>query len=100
MRMGQKLSMNQACSATLVARENKQNDTLPKAAVSIQIQLNGEPVPLPLPLTVHALLGVFSLDPRLVAVELNKVVVRRDAYESTVIDDGDEVEIVAFVGGG
>ena len=98
--MGQKLSMDQAYSATLVARENKQNDTLPKAAVSIQIQLNGEPVPLPMPLTVHDLLGVLSLDPRAVAVELNKLVVRRSAYETTVVQADDEVEIVAFVGGG
>ncbi len=68
--------------------------------MSIQIQLNGEPVPLPLPITVHALLGVFSLDPRAVAVEVNKVIVRRATYEETVIADGDEVEIVSFVGGG
>jgi thiazole synthase len=68
--------------------------------VSIQIQLNGEPVPLPLPLSVHALLGVFALDPRAVAVEVNKTVVRRANYEATVVNDGDEVEIVAFVGGG
>lgn len=79
---------------------NKQNDTLPKAAVSIQIQLNGEPVPLPEPLTVHALLGVFELDPRTVAVELNRVVVRRAAYADTLVNDRDEVEVVAFVGGG
>ena len=65
-----------------------------------QIHLNGEPVPMPLPITVHALLGVFSLDPRTVAVELNKSVVRRAAHEETVVNDGDEVEIVAFVGGG
>jgi thiamine biosynthesis protein ThiS len=68
--------------------------------MSIQIQLNGDPCTLPLPLTVHALLGVFALDPRTVAVELNKSVVRRAAYEETVVNDGDEVEIVSFVGGG
>ncbi len=68
--------------------------------MAIQIQLNGEPVPLPLPLSVHDLLGVFSLDPRAVAVELNRIVVRRAAYETTVVQDKDEVEIVAFVGGG
>jgi thiamine biosynthesis protein ThiS len=68
--------------------------------MSIQIQLNGDPCPLPLPLTVHALLGVFSLDPRTVAVEVNKSVVRRAAYDDIVVNDGDEVEIVAFVGGG
>lgn len=66
----------------------------------IQIRLNGDLVPLPLPITVDALLGVFGLDPRTVAVELNTVVVRRAAYEATDIRDGDEVEIVAFVGGG
>lgn len=68
--------------------------------MSIEIQLNGDKVPLPLPITVNALLGVFSLDPRAVAVELNKAVVRRADYETTVINDTDEVEIVAFVGGG
>ncbi len=68
--------------------------------MSIEIQLNGDNVPLPLPVTVNALLGVFSLDPRTVAVELNKVVVRRAEYGTTVIHDRDEVEIVAFVGGG
>lgn len=68
--------------------------------MAIQIQLNGDACPLPLPLTVNALLGVFNLDPRSVAVEVNKVVVKRAAYEDTVIDDGDEVEIVSFVGGG
>lgn len=66
----------------------------------IQIQLNGDACPLPLPLSVHDLLGVFSLDPRAVAVELNRVVVRRAAYAETVVNDGDEVEIVSFVGGG
>lgn len=68
--------------------------------MSIQIRLNGDLVPMPLPISVNALLGVFGLDPRTVAVELNKVVVRRAAYEVTDIRDGDEVEIVSFVGGG
>ena len=68
--------------------------------MSIQIRLNGDLVPLPLSITVHALLGVFGLDPRTVAVELNKVVVQRAAYEAAEVHDGDEVEIVSFVGGG
>lgn len=68
--------------------------------MAIEIQLNGEPVPLLIPLSVNDLLGVFSLDPRAVAVELNRTVVRRAAYETTVVHDKDEVEIVAFVGGG
>ena len=35
-----------------------------------------------------------------VAVELNREIVRRGEWESTVLKDGDRLEIVHFVGGG
>jgi sulfur carrier protein len=41
-----------------------------------------------------------KIDPRRVAVEHNLIVVKRVQYDSTQIQDGDEVEIVNFVGGG
>jgi sulfur carrier protein len=66
----------------------------------VQIQLNGEPYDLAAPLTVLALLERLAIDPRRVAVELDRVVVRRAKYGDTVITNGAEVEIVAFVGGG
>jgi thiamine biosynthesis protein ThiS len=52
------------------------------------------------PLSVQALLESLGIDPRTVAVELNRVVVGRARYGDTMIDPGAEVEIVAFVGGG
>jgi thiamine biosynthesis protein ThiS len=64
------------------------------------IKVNGDPVELPLPVTVSVLLSSLDVDPRRVAVELNVEVVKKAAYDSTVISDGDEVEIVNFVGGG
>ena len=64
------------------------------------ISLNGEVRDLPGPLTVSALLERLDIDHRRVAVELNLVVVKRTAFESTAIGEGDEVEIVNFVGGG
>ena len=64
------------------------------------IQLNGEPRQLDTPTTVLGLLTGLEIDPRLVAVELNRVVVKRARYGETPIEDGAEVEIVAFVGGG
>ena len=64
------------------------------------IQLNGDPRDLPQPLSVQALLVDLEIDPRTVAVELNRIVVKRARYADTLIGDGDEVEIVAFVGGG
>jgi thiamine biosynthesis protein ThiS len=64
------------------------------------IMLNGEPYELPAPTTVGALLERLGIDPRLVAVEHNRVVVKRSRYGDTMIEAGGEVEIVAFIGGG
>lgn len=66
----------------------------------LKIRLNGEPYDLAAPLTVSALLTRLEIDPRRVAVELNRVVVRRPQYGETTIHAEDEVEIVNFVGGG
>ena len=51
-------------------------------------------------LSVADLLTKLEIDARRVAVEHNLVVVKRAAYADTVVRDGDEVEIVNFVGGG
>lgn len=66
----------------------------------IRIQLNGDPRELAAPIDIHALLAELGLDPRAVAVERNRAVVRRAEYPATSVNDGDEIEIVAFVGGG
>lgn len=66
----------------------------------LTITLNGDRHELQAPLSVTALLGQLEIDARRVAVELNLAVVKKAAYDSSVIKDGDEVEIVNFVGGG
>ena len=66
----------------------------------MRITLNGEPHELAGPLTVTALLAQLQIDARRVAVEHNRIVLKRAAFETTVVGDGDEVEIVNFVGGG
>jgi thiamine biosynthesis protein ThiS len=66
----------------------------------VTIRLNGDAHDLPAPLSIAELLARLEIDPRRVAVERNFLVVKRDAYASTVVDDGDEIEIVNFVGGG
>ena len=64
------------------------------------IRLNGEPHAVAGPVSISALLTALGIDSRRVAVEHNLVVVRREAYESTIVHDGDEIEVVNFVGGG
>lgn len=66
----------------------------------MHIRLNGDPHEIPGPLSVSALLDQLEIDARRVAVELNMLVVKKAAYDTSVITDGDEVEIVNFVGGG
>ncbi|HEX5216360.1 MAG TPA: sulfur carrier protein ThiS [Vicinamibacterales bacterium] len=66
----------------------------------MRITLNGEAADVPPALTVQTLLQHLRIDPRVVAVERNRVVVKRAEYGETTLAEGDEIEIVAFVGGG
>jgi thiamine biosynthesis protein ThiS len=64
------------------------------------ITLNGEPYELDQPLTIADLLARLAIDARRVAVEHNLTIVRRSTFADTVVQEGDTVEIVNFVGGG
>lgn len=64
------------------------------------ITLNGDPFTTEDPLTITGLLAHLEIDPRTVAVERNFVVVKRDLYATTTIAEGDQIEVVNFVGGG
>jgi thiamine biosynthesis protein ThiS len=66
----------------------------------MRIILNGDPAEVPESLSVAELLHHLKVDGRLVAVELNRVVVKRSLHDTTQVHANDEVEIVAFVGGG
>jgi thiamine biosynthesis protein ThiS len=66
----------------------------------LRITLNGDPHELAGPVTVTELLTRLQIDPRRVAVEHNLIVLKRDAFDRTTIGEGDQVEIVNFVGGG
>jgi thiazole synthase len=63
------------------------------------LTVNGEPRPLPDPPTVAGLLAEMKLKPDVVAVELNKRLVRSPDYDRG-LSTGDTIEIVTFVGGG
>jgi thiamine biosynthesis protein ThiS len=49
---------------------------------------------------VSELLDELGLSRELVAVELNRRILRRGEFNETAIEDGDELEVVHFVGGG
>ena len=66
----------------------------------MQITLNGERFELDQPLSVTALLARLEIDPRRVAVEHNLEIIKRRRFPDIVVNEGDTVEIVNFVGGG
>jgi thiamine biosynthesis protein ThiS len=66
----------------------------------VTITLNGDRYEITAPLTIAELLTQLAIDARRVAVEHNLSVVKRTAFADTVVAEGDEVEIVNFVGGG
>jgi sulfur carrier protein len=50
--------------------------------------------------TVAELLKSLKIEPLRVAVEVNLAIIKKPDYERHVLNDGDAVEIVNFVGGG
>lgn len=64
------------------------------------IVLNGEDHRAPDGATVATLLAALELDPRQVAVERNREIVPRATYADTTLAEGDQLEVVTFVGGG
>jgi len=66
----------------------------------MNILLNGNPKEIVQNVTILAFLESLGLETKEVAIEHNLKVLQKDAYASTVITDGDRLEIVRFVGGG
>ncbi|GAK44635.1 conserved protein [Tepidicaulis marinus] len=66
----------------------------------MQIILNGEPRDLKGALSVEGLLSQLGLEGRKVAVERNLEIVPHSAYQDVMLEEGDRIEIVHFVGGG
>ena len=63
--------------------------------------INGTRREVPAETTLSGLLESLDLDPRMVVVEHNRNILRdRDAYSKLVLESGDLLEIVQFVGGG
>jgi sulfur carrier protein len=50
--------------------------------------------------TVLGFLLEIGVDPRAVAVELNLDILEKGEYATTMLNEGDKIEIVQFVGGG
>jgi thiamine biosynthesis protein ThiS len=66
----------------------------------LQVYVNGDSHELPETTSLAQLVEQLELVPQRIAIELNRVVVRRADWSTTTLRDGDRLEIVHFVGGG
>jgi sulfur carrier protein len=67
---------------------------------SLSIRVNGEHRRVAVGSSVAEMVNQLGLDPLRVAVERNLEVIPRSTLESVRVEDGDDYEIVHFVGGG
>lgn len=66
----------------------------------MRIHLNGQDHDLPGPMTLAGLVERLGLDARKIAIERNLEIVPRSTYAAIILDEGDRLEVVSFVGGG
>ena len=66
----------------------------------MRMTINGREHDFDAPLTVSALVEKLGWDARKVAVERNLEIVPKSVHATTLLQDGDRIEIVNFVGGG
>lgn len=86
------LSVLALCRAVLQTRRGMSD--------SIEIMVNGEAQTFQGTLNVAQLLGRLGLPEKKIAVEHNLEIVPKSAYATHMIEAGDRIEIVHFIGGG
>ena len=67
---------------------------------SLSVRVNGEHRRVAGGMSVAEMVNQLGLDPQRVAVERNLAVIPRSTLSQVCVEDGDDFEIVHFVGGG
>jgi len=68
--------------------------------MEIEIRLNGETRQIPSALNIAQLLEHFELPKDRIAIERNRAIVPKGEWEKVTLSNGDNLEVVHFVGGG
>ena len=66
----------------------------------MKLQINGEERTFDGQFTLSRLIESLGMKSDRVAIELNREIIPRDRWADTTLNDGDELEMVHFVGGG
>ena len=66
----------------------------------IKIILNGEEKKMDNNITILALLEQYNLDPKIIIIELNEMIIEKKNYDTIHLKDEDKLELIRLVGGG
>jgi len=66
----------------------------------MRVKVNGQEAELEEGMNLEALIRFYRLKRDQVVVELNRKVPSKDTYAAPLLKEGDEIEIVKFLGGG
>ena len=72
----------------------------PQLTAKITIRLNGEPYVIEGDARLTTLIEVLKMKPTRIAAELNRVIIPKADHASITLREGDELELINFVGGG
>jgi len=65
-----------------------------------KIQLNGSSYEINTETNLNQLLNKLKIQKTKVAIEVNGVIIENNKYQKVILNKGDKVEIVHFIGGG
>lgn len=68
--------------------------------MSITLRINSENQTFNEQINVSALLAALNIPLGTVVVERNREILHKDRFDDVLLKDGDELEIIRFVGGG
>ena len=71
-----------------------------RAEPEVRVRVNGTERSFPDGTSVRDLLSILEVSTPRVAVERNREILPKASYGSTPLEEGDELEVVEFVGGG
>ncbi len=66
----------------------------------MQVKVNGETREFKEGTTLYDVIHLLGLEERVMAAAVNMQIVKQDEWKSALLDDGDTIELLDFVGGG
>ena len=66
----------------------------------MQVTINGRNEEVQEHITVQTLLETYGLKPAITVVEKNEVILKQDDYGAVMVEAGDRIELIRYMGGG